>query len=64
MYQLEVKRYLVEHQFPPTDGWEVTIDLDAMERARGGQHPPDKPERARCTEDWLVTAGVIPIRHL
>ena len=26
MYQLEVKRYLVEHQFPPIDGWEVTID--------------------------------------
>lgn len=58
MYQLEVKRYLVEHQFPPADGWEVTVDLDAMERARGGRHPPDKKERARRAEDWLVTAGV------
>ena len=58
MYQLEVKRYLVEHRFPPADGWEVTIDLDAMERARGGQHPPDKQERARRAEDWLVAAGV------
>ena len=57
MYQLEVKRYLVEHQFPPADGWEVTIDVDAMERARGGQHPPDKQERARRAEDWLRTAG-------
>ncbi len=57
MYQLEVKRYLVEHAFPPTDGWEVTIDVDAMERARGGQHPPDKQECARRAENWLVTAG-------
>ena len=39
MYQLEVKRYLVEHQFPPTDGWEVTVDVDAMERARAARAP-------------------------
>ena len=57
MYQLEVKRYLVEHRFSPTDGWEVTVDVDGMERARGGRHPPDKQERARRAEDWLVTAG-------
>ena len=57
MYQLEVKRYLVEHQFSPTDGWEVTIDVDPMERATGGQHPPGKRERARRAEEWLANAG-------
>ena len=57
MYQLEVKRYLVEHQFPPTDGWEVTVDVDPMERAKGGRHPADKQERARRAEEWLVNAG-------
>ena len=50
MYQLEVKRYLVEYQFRPADGWEVTVDVDAMERANGGRHPPDKQERARRAE--------------
>ena len=57
MYQLEVKRYLVEYQFRPADGWEVTVDVDAMERANGGRHPPDKQERARRAEACLVTAG-------
>ena len=57
MYQLEVKRYLVEHQFPPSDGWQVTVDVDAMERAEGGQHPPGKRERVRLAEEWLVDAG-------
>ena len=58
MYQLEVKRYLVEHQFPPARGWEVTVDVDAMERGRGGQHPPDKEERTRRAEAWLFSEGV------
>lgn len=58
MYQLEVKRFLVEHLFRPADGWEVTVDVDAMERANGGSHPPGKQERARCAEDWLVNEGV------
>ena len=58
MYQLEVKRYLVEHQFPRSDGWEVTVDVDAMERAKGGRHLPDKQERARRAEAWLVSEGV------
>ena len=58
MYQLEVKRFLVEHKFRPADGWEVTVDVDSMERARGGSHPADKQERARCAEDWLVNEGV------
>ena len=57
MYQLEVKRYLVEYRFRPTDGWEVTIDLDAMERGQRADSPPDKQERACRAEDWLRTAG-------
>lgn len=59
MYQLEVKRYLVQHQFPPNDGWEVTVHVDPMERAKGGRHPPDKEVRARCAEDWLITAAAV-----
>ena len=58
MYQLEVKRYLVEHQFPPEDEWEVTVDVDPMERGKGAQHPPDKQECARRAESWLKNAGV------
>ena len=58
MYQLEVKRYLVEHQFPPNRGWDVTVDIDAMELAKGGCHPPGKRERARLARDWLEEAEV------
>ena len=58
MYQLEVKRYLVEYQFPANRGWDVTVDIDAMELAKGGHHPSGKRERARLAKDWLVDAGV------
>jgi hypothetical protein len=30
MYQLEVKRYLIELMFNPSDGWKVIVDIDAM----------------------------------
>ena len=30
--QPEVKRYLVEHQFAPADGWDLIVDVDAMIR--------------------------------
>jgi hypothetical protein len=50
MYQLEVKRWLVQHQFPPARGWRVCVDIDAMERANGGKHTPDKADRARAAE--------------
>ena len=46
MYQLEVKRWLVFHKFPAADGWDITIDIDSMERGEKGQHPPDKKEIA------------------
>jgi hypothetical protein len=58
MYQIEVKRWLVTHHFPPTDGWTVTVDLDAMERARGGSHPNGKMAVAEQCELWLRNAGV------
>jgi len=58
MYQLEVKRWLVAHRFPPSDGWQVHVDVDAMERAHGGQHNPDKAERAQNAEEALRAMGV------
>lgn len=51
MYQLEVKRYLVEHLFPPRDGWSVAVAVDGMEMGRSDQ--PDKQERARIARAWL-----------
>lgn len=57
MYQLEVKRWLVAHRFNPADGWEVRVDVDAMERANGGVHSPDKAERARAAEQALRALG-------
>jgi hypothetical protein len=58
MYQLEVKRYLIENKFNPSDGWAVTIDIDAMERAKGSQHKPDKKERVKIAENELEKMGV------
>lgn len=57
MYQLEVKRWLVAHRFPPSDGWQVHVDVDAMERAKGGQHKPDKAARASAAEAALKNMG-------
>ncbi len=58
MYQIEVKRWLIAHCFSPIDGWQVRVDIDAMERARGGQHKPDKKARAKAAENALVEIGV------
>ena len=58
LYELEVKRYLVEYLFPPADGWEVTIDVDPMEKDPGGRHSADKKERACRATNWLKEAGV------
>ena len=57
VYQLEVKRWLVAYRFSPSAGWKVRVDIDAMERAKGGQHKPDKAKRARAAEDALVSMG-------
>ena len=57
MYQLEVKYQVVRHLFPPSDGWEVLVDVDAMERAKGPQHKPDKKEKVVAAERSLVALG-------
>jgi hypothetical protein len=63
MYQLEVKRWLVAYRFPVTDGWEVTVDIDSMERGAAGQHPPDKRAIATKCEAWLRGQGVLVVAH-
>ena len=57
MYQLEVKQWLVAYRFSPSEGWRVRVDIDAMERAKGGQHKPGKAERARVAEAALLSMG-------
>jgi len=58
MYQLEIKHWLIAYRFPPKTGWKVTVDIDAMERAKGGQHLPDKAGRAKIAELGLAGLGV------
>jgi hypothetical protein len=57
VYQLEVKRWLVAYRFPPSEGWNVHVDVDAMERAKGGQHKSEKADRARVAEAAILTMG-------
>jgi len=58
MYQLEVKATLVEQHFPVSEGWSVTVDVDAMERARGGTHPAGKRARVDTAYERLRQLGV------
>ena len=60
MYQLEVKRWLVHHHFPPKHGWKVHVDVDAMERA---DHKPGKAERAQKAENALLNLGAHIMPH-
>ena len=53
MYQLEVKQYLVELMFNPSDGWKVTVDIDAMELAKGLQQKDGKKQRVVDAEKKL-----------
>jgi hypothetical protein len=57
MYQIEVKVQLVSRMFPPAQGWRVTVDLDAMELARGGQHPAGKQAIALRVTEQLAALG-------
>ena len=59
MYQLEVKHRLIACRFPPSAGWKVQVDIDAMERARGGQHKPDKLARVAAAEDAIKLLGAL-----
>jgi len=63
MYQLEVKRWLVDYCFPATEGWKVTVDIDAMERDIAGQHAPDKRAIADECERWLREQNVNIVAH-
>ncbi len=58
MYQLEVKHYLVKNFFHPDDGWEVTVDVDAMELAKGNQHKLDKKAKVEAAYKSLQDLGV------
>ena len=57
MYQLEVKYQLIRHLFLPSKGWDVLVDIDAMERAKGPQHKPDKKEKVEKAEAALIQLG-------
>ena len=63
MYQLEVKRWLVQHRYNPADGWSVTVDIDAMERDADGAHAPGKREIAAECERWLRENGAKIVAH-
>lgn len=63
MYQLEVKKLLVAYCFPPADGWDITVDIDAMERGAAGQHPADKKAIAAECEQWLRQRGAKIVAH-
>lgn len=57
MYQLEVKYHLVKHMFLPERGWEVIVDVDAMELAKGPQHKADKRAKVEAAENHLRKLG-------
>lgn len=63
MFQLQLKRLLVQHRFPVADGWDVTVDVDSMERGIKGQHPPEKRAIAAESEAWLRDQGVKIVAH-
>jgi len=58
MYQLEVKRYLIELMFNSSDGWKVSVDIDAMELAKGLQQKDGKKQRVVDAEIKLNELGV------
>lgn len=58
MYQIEVKYHLILREFPPQDGWKVTVDLDAMEMGKGKQNPPEKRVVAEEIRKLMDEQGV------
>lgn len=58
MYQIQVKRFLIEHTFPAEAGWNVTVDIDAMERGLGAQNPEEKRNIATDCMEWFRGHGV------
>ncbi len=64
MYQAEVKRYIIEHLFPPAGGWKVVVDLDGMEKGKGGKHSAEKQVRAAACVAWFREHGVKVMKDL
>lgn len=58
MHQIEVKRHIIEMLFPTSDGWDVTVDLDAMEMGKGKQNSDVKREIAQTHRKWFENNGV------
>jgi len=58
VYQLEVKRFLIEYRFPPDDGWSIHVDIDAMEPGKGPQNSEEKRRHARIAEEAMQALGV------
>jgi hypothetical protein len=58
MYQLEVKYHLILDRFNPKNGWDVAVDIDAMERAKGPQHTPEKKQTVEQAESKLLDLSV------
>lgn len=54
---------MVFYKFPVAEGWDVTIDIDSMERDEKGRHAPDKRAIARECETWLRAQGVKIVAH-
>ena len=46
MYQIKPKRLLVEYSFPTAEGWDVTIDVEAMKMGKGNQNTQEKRDAA------------------
>jgi hypothetical protein len=63
LYQLEVKLGLARSAFPPAEGWQLTMDIDPMEVARGGKHPPGKRKRVNTALRELRKLGVLIGTH-
>jgi hypothetical protein len=63
LYQLEVKKWLVYYKFPTNAGWDVTVDIDAMERGHGPQQALGKTAVALECETWLRKQGVKIVAH-
>ena len=58
MNQIEVKYHIIEKLFLPSDGWNVTVDLDPMEMGKGKQNPDGKRALAQTYRKWLENIGV------
>lgn len=63
MFQIEVKRYLIQHCFNPADGWTVVVDIDAMEMGKGAQNSEEKRRIAAETLQWFEDHGIAVSPH-